>query len=144
MLEPYVGFKVERRWSDDQGIIKEWSEVWSWEKIEPMASMSWRRRLSELSCVSSRHQQDEERRNEVQVKDEPSRRDHMLEAFHPYGDPIVVKICPKKRLSHSGVWGAIHKTSPCKHNQERRSILKRTRSSSSSSSGMRKVKVCSW
>ena len=32
--------------------------------------------------VPSRHQHDKERRNEVQVQDEPSRRDHMLEACH--------------------------------------------------------------
>ena len=47
-----------------------------------------------------------ERRNEVQVQDEPSRRDHMLEACHPYGVHGDVKICLKERLSHSGVWGS--------------------------------------
>jgi hypothetical protein len=32
------------------------------------------------------------RRNEVQVQDEPSRRDHMLKACHQYGDHGYVKI----------------------------------------------------
>ena len=32
--------------------------------------------------VTSRHQHDEELRNEVQVQDESTRRDHMLEACH--------------------------------------------------------------
>ena len=55
-----------------------------------------------MSCVPSRHQHDKERRNEVQVQvqDEPSRRDHMLEDFHPYGYHRYVKICLKKSLSH--------------------------------------------
>jgi hypothetical protein len=35
----------------------------------------------------------EERRNKVKVKHEPSRRDHMLEAFHPYDDHRYMKIC---------------------------------------------------
>ena len=36
----------------------------------------------------------------MQVQDEPSLRDHMLEAFHPHGDHGYVKTCPKKSLSH--------------------------------------------
>ena len=30
----------------------------------------------------------------------------MLEACHPYSDHGYVKTCPKKRISHSGVWGS--------------------------------------
>ena len=48
--------------------------------------------------VTSRHQH-----NEVQVQDEPSRRDHFLESCHPYGDHGYVK---KKKLSHGGLWGS--------------------------------------
>ena len=47
-----------------------------------------------------------ERRKGVQDQDEPSRRDHMLEACQSHGDHGYVKICPKERLSHSGVWGS--------------------------------------
>jgi hypothetical protein len=52
--------------------------------------------------------------------------------------------CVEKKLSHSGVWGEIRKTSSCKHNQEICYILLRSISSASSSSEMRKVKICSW
>ena len=54
------------------------------QRVEPNAS--------DISCVPSRHQHDKERRNEVQGQDEPSQRDHMLEACHPYGDHGYVKI----------------------------------------------------
>ena len=67
--------------------------------IDPMTSMSWIWRWSEPSCVSSRHQHDEEWRNEVQDQDEPSRRDHMLEDCHTYDDHGYGKTCPNKRLS---------------------------------------------
>ena len=49
---------------------------------------------------TSRHQHDKERRNEVQVQDEPSQKDHMLEACHPYGDHGYVNIFLKESLSH--------------------------------------------
>ena len=71
-----------------------------------MASVTSRIRWSDISCVPSRHQYDKERRNEVQVQDETYRRDHMLEACHPYGDHGYVMIFPKESLSHSGVWGS--------------------------------------
>ena len=58
--------------------------------------MSWRRRLSDLSCVSSRHQHNEERRNGVQVQDETCWRDHMLEACLSYGDHGYVKMHRKR------------------------------------------------
>ena len=76
------------------------------ERVEPIASVSWRIRWSDISCVPSRHQHDKERRNDVQVQDEPSRRDHMLEACHPYGVHGYVKIC-LKRVSPIGLWGSI-------------------------------------
>jgi len=59
-----------------------------------------------ISRVPSRHQHNKDRRNEGQVQDEPSRRDHMLEACHPHGEHGYVKICLKERLSHYGVWGS--------------------------------------
>ena len=68
--------------------------------VGPMVSVSWRILLSDISCVPSRHQHDKERRNEVQVQDKPSWRDHMIEACHPYGDHGYVKICLKESLSH--------------------------------------------
>ena len=51
-----------------------------------------------------------------------------------------VKICRRRASPIMVYGGAIRKTSSCKHNQERRSILVRSRSSSSSSSGMRKIR----
>ena len=48
-----------------------------------MASVPLRIRWSDIHCVPSRHQHNAERRNEVQVQDETSRRDHMLEACYP-------------------------------------------------------------
>jgi aromatic ring hydroxylase len=43
--------------------------------------------------VSSKHQQDEERKNKVQVQDHPSQKNHMLEACHLYDVHEYVKIC---------------------------------------------------
>jgi hypothetical protein len=43
-------------------------------------------------------------KNEVQVQDEPTRREHMLEACHPYGDHGYVKL--KNKLSHSRLRGS--------------------------------------
>ena len=117
------------------------------ERVEPIASVSWRIRWSDISWVPSRHQHNKERRNEVQVQDEPSRRDHMLEACHPYGDHGYVKICLKESLSHRSMGeqlARLHRARATKHNQERCSNLRRTISSSSSSSGMLKEKVWSW
>ena len=82
------------------------------------------------------------RRNEMQVQDEHTRRDHMLESFHLYVVHAYVNM-HQRRAPVVDYGGAIHKTSSSKHNQERCSILLRSRSSSSISSGMRKVKVWS-
>ena len=101
--------------------------------------------------ISHGHLQDtnmikKEQRNEVQGQDEPSQRDHMLEACHPYGDHGYVKICLKESLSHR-IMGEqlarLHQARASMHNQERYSNLRRTgtRSSSSSSSGMHKAKL---
>ena len=44
----------------------------------------------------------------VQDQDDPTRRDHMLDACHPLGDHGYEKICLKmEKLSRSGVWGSI-------------------------------------
>ena len=139
---------------EDQGLtkvlFKEWSEVGQ-VGVESMASMSWRKRLSELSCVPSRHHHYEDRRNDSRMikskrkfQVEPYRRDHVLEACHPFSNHGCVKMCLKRVSPIVEYGGAIRKTSPSKRNQERRSILRRSRSSSSSSSGLRKAKVCSW
>jgi hypothetical protein len=56
---------------------------------------------------------------------------------------VYVKICLKRVSPIVEYRGAVRKTSPSKLNQERWSNLRRSRSSSSSSSGMRKAKVCS-
>jgi hypothetical protein len=52
--------------------------------------------LHELSCVPSRNQYNEETRNDTRlishVQDEPSWRDHMVEAFRPFGGDGRVKI----------------------------------------------------
>jgi hypothetical protein len=82
------------------------------------------------------------RRNEVQVQDERTQRDHMLEACHLCGVHVYVNM-HQRRAPVVECEGAIHKTSSSKHNQEGRSILLRSRLSSSISSGMRKVKVWS-
>jgi hypothetical protein len=60
MLEPYVGLKVVRRrqwrrFCDDQGVIEGVDPKIGHKGVEPMSSVSWRIRLSELSCVSLRH-----------------------------------------------------------------------------------------
>ena len=109
------------------------------EIVEPIASVSWRIRWRDISCVPSRHQYDKERRNEVQGQDEPSQRDHMLEAFHPYGDHGYVKICLKESLSHRSMveqLARLHQAGASMLNQEMCSNLRRTRSPSSSLSGM--------
>ena len=86
-----------------------------------------------------------ERRNEVQGQgqDEPSQRDHMLEACHPYGDHGYVNIFLKESLSHRSMGeqlARIHQARASMHNQERCTNLRRTRLPSSISSGMRKKK----
>ena len=94
--------------------------------------------------VPSRHQHDKERRNDVQGQDEPSQRDHILKTCHPYGDHGYVKICLKESLSNRSMGEQIIRLYQARAsvlNQERCSNLRRTRSSSSSSSGMRKAKV---
>ena len=63
---------------------------------------------------------------------------------YPYGDHGYVKMRRRRSSPMVDYGGAIRMTSSIKHNLERRSILLRSRPSSSSSSGMRKVKVCSW
>ena len=154
MLEPYGGVKVERRrkWtisSDDQdvqGVIQ----------ILVMRELSLMQVCLEEQdgVISHGYLQDtnmikKEWRNEVQGQDEPSQRDHMLEACHPYGDHGYVKICLKESLSRRSMGeqlARLHQARASMHNQERCSNLRRTRtrSSSSSSSGMRKAKVWSW
>jgi hypothetical protein len=54
-----------------------------------------------------------------------------------------VKICLKRVFPIVQYGEANHKTSPSKHDQERCSNLSKTRLSPSSSSGLRKAKVCS-
>jgi hypothetical protein len=57
-------------------------------KMKKINSQVWlEEEVLELSFVSSRHQQDEQRRNVVQVQDVLSRRGHMVEACHTYGVP---------------------------------------------------------
>ena len=73
-----------------------------------------------------KHQHNKERRNEVQVQDEPSRRDHMLEDFHPYGYHRYVKIFLKESLSHMSMGeqlARLHQARASMHNQERCSNL---------------------
>ena len=75
MLELFVGFKVAIRkiWRRSKGWPMCYSKSnikFGHEMIEPIASMSWRIRWSDISYVSSRHQHDEEWRNKVQVQDE--------------------------------------------------------------------------
>jgi hypothetical protein len=64
-------------------------------------------------------------------------------ACHPYGVHGYAKICRRRSSPIMHYGGAIRKTSSRKYNQERHSILKRSRSSSSRLSGMGKFKVCS-
>jgi hypothetical protein len=71
-----------------------------------------------------------------------SRRYHMLEACHLYFDHGYVKACLKRVSPIVEYGGEIHKTSPSKRDQERCSNLRKTRPSSSSSSGMHKANVC--
>ena len=114
------------------------------EMIEPIENMSWRRRWSDISCVSPRHQHDEEWRNEVQVQYE-----HLEEIIRLKlailmmiidiwrraqirGSPIVwgsnlqvfnkqvhwyVKTCPKKSLSRRSMgekFASLHEASVIK------------------------------
>jgi hypothetical protein len=72
----------------------------------------------------------------VQVQDELSRRDHMLEACHPLGDHGYVKRCVKSSSPVVEYGGANHKSSSSKRNQERWSNSRKSRPSSSSSSGL--------
>jgi hypothetical protein len=69
--------------------------------------------------------------------------DHILEACRLYCDCEYVKICLKRVPPIVEYGGAICKTSPSKHDQERCSNLRETRPSSSRSSGMHKAKVFS-
>lgn len=57
--------------------------------------------------------------DQVEVQDEPSRRDHMLEACHPLGDHGYVKRCLKRSSPLVEYGGANHKSSSSKRNQER-------------------------
>jgi hypothetical protein len=68
----------------------------------------------------------------------------MLEAFLPFGDHEYVKMCRRRGPPVVEYGRAIRKTSLRKHNQEMCSILKHSRTSSSSLNGMRKDKVSSW
>ena len=86
-----------------------WCQGWNKKKkkighvmFELISSMSWRRRRwGNTSCASSRHQYNVEWRNVVQDQDEPSRRDHMLDAFHSNEDHGYVKALFERRgLSH--------------------------------------------
>jgi hypothetical protein len=71
-----------------------------------------------------------------------SRRYHMLEACCLYCDREYVKICLNRVPPIVEYGGAICRTSPSKHDQERYSNLRETRPSSSTSCGMRKA-ICS-
>jgi hypothetical protein len=104
ILEPYVDFKVENKVKK----IKWWprsdpkfGHEGSW---KPMAIMSWRRRLSDISCISSRHQHNEERRKEVYVQYEPSHKKSFAWILLSLWWSWICEDIAKKRLSFSGVW----------------------------------------
>jgi hypothetical protein len=113
-------------------------------------SVSWRIRLSELSCVSSRHRYYRGRRIgsridqvKAQVQDEQLE-DNICLKLAIYCVHGYVKICLKRVSPIVEYRGAIRKTSPSKLNQERWSNLRIPRPSLSSSSGMLKIKVWYW
>jgi hypothetical protein len=67
MLESFVGFKVvRRRLYDDQGVIQGVIQTLVL-RVEPMSNVPRRIRLSELSCVSSRHHHYKERRIDSRI-----------------------------------------------------------------------------
>jgi hypothetical protein len=79
----------------------------------------------------------------VQVQDELSQRGHMVEACHPYGDHLYVKMRRRRSSPIVDYGGAIRNTSSSKHNQERLSALLRSILASSRSSGMHRINFCS-
>ena len=183
IIEPIASMSWSRRWSDiscvssrhqhneeeeseeDQGWPRcsrsdpNIGQVW----IEPMDSMSWRPRWSELYHVPSRHHHCQEWRNKVQVQDE-----HLEEIIclklailmviidiwrraQRRGSPIRVwgAICKsstskfmdmlrhaQRRVSPIGVWGSNLQVFNKQVQSRKSSILRWTRSSSSSSNGI--------
>ena len=75
-----------------------------------MFALSFTYRLVHRQCLNHKLVSSliEEENGEVHVQDQddPTRRDHMLDACHPLGDHGYEKICLKEKLSRSGVWGS--------------------------------------
>ena len=105
-----------------------------------MFALRFTYRLVHRLCLNhklvSRLVEEENGEVHVQDQDDPSRRDHMLDACHPLGDRGYEKICLKRSSPVVEYGGANHKSSSSKRYQERWSNSRKSRPSSSSSSGL--------
>ena len=143
MLGPYVGVKVEirrkrRRSSDDQYASQRSNLKIGHVMIELISSMSWRRRRWAIHHVSLQdiNIMENEEMLDLPKKMSLSHRSMGEQGASHFSSEIMDMWRHRgRRIFPYEYGGAIWMSSPSKCNQERRSILRWTRSSSSSSSG---------
>ena len=135
-----------RRWHDDQWSIQGfiWRMVMC--RVELIASMAWKRRLSEQSCLTPSHHTYQEKKMKCKFKRSISKKSYAwsLSPIWRYWSSEDVLMRGSPTLVYGGAKFEVFIKHVLSSTIERCSNLKESRLSSSSSSGMRKANVWSW